>query len=46
MFHFEISGKEDNLEQSVNIYLIFFTEEVSHLEMSGKEHISKQLKNI
>ena len=36
VFHFEISGKDDNDEYSLNILLIFVTLEVFHFEISGE----------
>ena len=37
VFHFEISGKDDNDEHSRNIPLIQITLEVFHFEISGKD---------
>ena len=35
--HFDISGKEDKLLQSENIFSIFVTLEVFHFDISGKD---------
>ena len=37
VFHFEISGKEDNELHPLNILDIFLTSDVFHFEISGKE---------
>ena len=46
VFHFEISGKDDNDEHPINILLILVTLLVFHFEISGKDDNDEHLLNI
>jgi len=46
VFHFEISGKDDNDEHLQNNQFIFLTLLVFHLEISGKDNNDEHLENI
>ena len=46
MSNLEKSGKDDKLIQLKNINPIYFTLEISHLDISGKEVNNGQSKNI
>ena len=46
VFHFEMSGNEDNLSQPENIKLILLSLSVFHLDISDKNDKFEQLKNI
>ena len=46
IFHFEISGKDDNDEQKTNIQLILIIFLVFHFEISGNDDNDKQPANI
>ena len=46
IFHFDISGNEDNLEQLKNIELILLTFEVFHADISGNRDNFVQYLNM